>query len=267
MYKKNITVILPIHKMDETYKEMLLRSVESVKEFYNDVILLIVAPKKLKKDLEKIDLGQKLDIRFHYHESSSDFCTQINEGAKASVELCDTQYFSILEVDDEYQKIWLRSINDYMLENPNTDVFLPIVKDVDVEGNFTNFTNESVWAYGFSETQGILDNEVLIEFQNYQISGGLYKTKAFLDCGGLKDNIKLTFGYELLLRMTHNGSKVVVVPRIGYRHVNLREDSLFWAYKNDEKMKLAENEAKFWIDTAKKEFFFTNKRDVNYSEA
>jgi hypothetical protein len=38
-------------------------------------------------------------------------------------------------------------------------------------------------------------------------------------------------------------------------------------YKNDEKEKLAENEAKFWIDTAKKEYFFKNKRDVNYTGA
>jgi len=38
-------------------------------------------------------------------------------------------------------------------------------------------------------------------------------------------------------------------------------------YKNDEKMILSENEVKFWLDTAKKEFFFKNKRDVNYQPA
>jgi hypothetical protein len=54
------------------------------------------------------------------------------------------------------------------------------------------------------------------------------------------------------------------IPRIGYRHVNLREDSLFWAYKNDDGLKMSEDEVKFWLDTAKKEFFFKNKREVNY---
>jgi hypothetical protein len=57
------------------------------------------------------------------------------------------------------------------------------------------------------------------------------------------------------------------IPRIGYQHVNFREDSLFWAYKNDESVKLEENEVKFWLETAKKEFFFKNKRDVKYAEA
>jgi hypothetical protein len=259
---KNITIILPVHKLNEDYKLMLQKAVESAKEFYNDVKLMIVAPAGLKSELDSVDLGKKIEVEYKLHNGETDFCSQINEGVKS----CTTEWFSILEIDDEYQKIWLKSINQYVKEYPDVDVFLPIVKDVDEEGNFTNFTNESVWAYGFSEKQGVLDNEVLIEYQSYQISGGLYKTKVVNDNGGFKENIKLTFGYEFLLRLTHNGAKVMVVPRIGYRHVNLREDSLFWLYKNDENTKLAENEAKFWVETAKKEFFFTNKREVIYNE-
>jgi hypothetical protein len=259
---KNITVILPVHKLNDEYKSMLQNAVESVKEFYNDVKLLIIAPTSLKKELEKIDLGQKLEVVYKFNDGESDFCSQVNFG----LENCDTEWFSILEVDDEYQKIWLKSMDQYMKEHTDVDVFLPIVKDVNVNGEFTSFTNESVWAYGFTEKQGYLDNEVLMEYQSYQISGGLYKTKVIKENGGLKENIKLTFGYEFLLRLTHNSVKIMVVPRIGYRHVNLREDSLFWAYKNDDNLKLGEKEAKFWVDTAKKEFFFTNKRDVIYNE-
>jgi hypothetical protein len=82
-----------------------------------------------------------------------------------------------------------------------------------------------------------------------------------------KENIKLTFSYEFLLRLTHNGVKIMSVPKIGYKHVTLREDSLFWLYKNNEDSKLKEGEVRFWLDTAKKEFFFKNKRDVKYEEA
>jgi hypothetical protein len=59
----------------------------------------------------------------------------------------------------------------------------------------------------------------------------------------------------------------MTVPRVGYQHVNFRENSLFWNYKNDEKTLLTEKEVKFWMETAKKEFFFKNKRDVTYTEA
>ena len=58
----------------------------------------------------------------------------------------------------------------------------------------------------------------------------------------------------------------MTVPKIGYQHVNMREDSLFWSYKNDEKVMLSEDEVKFWLDTAKKEFYFKNKRDVKYEK-
>ena len=146
----------------------------------------------------------------------------------------------------------------------DVDVFLPIVRDINTDGKFVSFTNESAWAYGFTEMQGFIDNEVLLDFQNYQISGGLYRTQVIKDNGSLKENIKLSFSYEFLLRLTHNGVRIMTVPRIGYQHVNMREDSLFWSYRNDENKKLLENEVKFWLDTAKKEFFFKNKREVNY---
>ena len=259
---KNISIILPVHKLDDDYKLMLENAVSSVKEFHNDVILIIVAPQKLKKQLDEIDLGQKLEVIYNLHSGATDFCSQVNVG----IESCTTDWFSILEIDDEYQKTWVKNMMQYTKQHPDSDVFLPIVKDVDKEGNFTSFTNESIWAYGFTDRQGYLDNEVLLEYQNYQISGGLYKTESIKKNGLLKDNIKLTFGYEFLLRLTHNGCIVMGVPRIGYRHVNFREDSLFWLYKNDEKSKLSEKEVKFWLDTAKKEFFYTNKRDITLIE-
>ena len=259
---KNITVILPIHKIDGIYKEMLNNAIKSVEQFHEDVKLMIVCPTDVKKEIDSIDLGQKLEILYNVHTGDTDFCSQVNRG----IQNCNTEWFSILEVDDEYKSIWLKSINEYVKTYEDVDVFLPVVKDINVEGNFVSFTNESTWAYGFTEKQGFLDNEVLLDFQNYQISGGLYRTQVIKDNGSLKENIKLTFGYEFLLRLTHNNVKILTVPRVGYQHLNFREDSLFWSYKNDEN-KLSESEAKFWLETAKKEFFFKNKRDVNYEVA
>jgi len=258
---KNITVILPVHRLDGIYKEMLDNSIKSVEQFHNDVNLSIVCPSSLKTEL--VNLSEILEIEVISNNGKTDFCSQVNLG----IEKCKTEWFSILEIDDEYKSIWLKSTNEYVKTYTDVDVFLPVVKDINVDGNFVSFTNESTWAYGFTEKQGILDNEVLLDFQNYQISGGLYKTQVIKDNGSLKENIKLTFGYEFLLRLTHNNVKIMTVPRVGYQHLNFREDSLFWSYKNDDTNKLSEDEAKFWLETAKKEFFFKNKRDVNYEIA
>jgi hypothetical protein len=258
---KNITVILPIHTLSDDYKEMLNNALSSVEDFHNDVKVSIVCPTSLKKDLK--DLSNKLEITIVTNKGETDFCSQVNLG----IDECDTEWFTILEVDDEFKPVWLKSMNEYSKVFTDVSVFLPIVKDINVEGKFINYTNESAWAYGFTDMQGFIDNEVLLDFQNYQTSGGLFKTQVIKDNGKFKENIKLTFVYEFLLRLTHNGVRIMTVPKAGYQHVNLREDSLFWKYKNEEKMILSENEVKFWLDTAKKEFFFKNKRDVNYQSA
>jgi len=255
---KKITILLPIHKIDGDYKEMLSNAISSIEDFHNDVTLSIVCPTKVKEELN--NLSNKLEITFVENKGNTDFCSQINLG----IEKCETEWFSIFEIDDEYRPIWLKSMNEYLNIYSDVDVFLPIIRDINKDGTFVNFTNESAWAYGFTELQGFIDNEVLLEFQNYQTSGGLYRTQVIKDNGSLKENIKLSFSYEFLLRLTHNGVRIMTVPRIGYQHVNMREDSLFWSYRNNEENKLQENEVKFWLDTAKKEFFFKNKRDVKY---
>jgi hypothetical protein len=257
---KDISIILPIHKWDEEYEIMFKNAFGSVEQFYNDVKLLIVGPSSV---VSKINIEQSnLEYKIIENNSEHDFCSQVNLG----ITNCDTEWFSILEVDDEYHKNWLSLVNSYRSENPEVSVFLSLVKDINVEGKFLSFTNESTWAYGFTDKQGFLDNEALLEYQNFQINGGLYKTSVITEYGKLKSNIKLTFGYEFLLRLTHNNVIVMSIPRVGYQHVNFREDSLFWNYKNSEKMKLSQEEVKFWLDTAKKEFFFKNNRDINYVE-
>lgn len=258
MYKKYITVLLPIHRIDGDYREMLKNAISSVEEFHNDIFLTIICPKSVKDELGP--LSDKLEIEVIENEGQTDFCSQINLG----IENCKTERFTILEIDDEFKPVWLKSMNEYMNTYTDVDVFLPVVRDINTEGKFVSFTNESTWAYGFTEKQGYLDNEVLLDFQNYQISGGLYKIDVVKENGMFKDNIKLTFGYEFFLRLTHNGAKIMTVPKIGYQHLNFREDSLFWQYKNNEATKLKEEEVKFWLETAKKEFFFKNKRDVNF---
>jgi hypothetical protein len=145
----------------------------------------------------------------------------------------------------------------------NVDAFLPIVVDIDDKMVFAGFTNEATFAQNISSEMGILTNETLQTFQNFQTSGMVFRKEKFLEVGGFKSNLKLTFGYELFLRLTHNSARIMTIPRIGYKHMNLREGSIFWNYKNGDN-RITQDEAKFWIDSAKKEYFFTNERDINY---
>ena len=87
----------------------------------------------------------------------------------------------------------------------------------------------------------------------------------FTEVGGFKGSVRLTFVYEFLLRGTYNDLKVFTIPKVGYKHTNMRPDSLFWNYKYKEGDLIDSTEANFWIETAKKEYFFTTDREIKYS--
>jgi hypothetical protein len=63
--------------------------------------------------------------------------------------------------------------------------------------------------------------------------------------------------------MTNSSVNFMTIPKIGYKHMNMREGSIFWNYKYSED-RLVEDEVKFWIDSARKEYLFITQREINY---
>jgi hypothetical protein len=66
---------------------------------------------------------------------------------------------------------------------------------------FAGFTNEATFAANFTQEMGILTNDILHDYQNFQTSGIILKKDIFIEVGGFKPSVKLTFGYEFLLRL------------------------------------------------------------------
>jgi hypothetical protein len=258
---KKYTVILPIHIIDETNKSLAEKAIMSLLPHKDSIVLMTVSPIKVDggQILNVLNVPSELEWYSILNEGETDFCSQVNLG----IDNVKTEWFSILELDDTYSPTWFKNVNKYSEAYPEMDAFLPIVTDYDADNKFMSFTNETLWALGFANVQGELDNELLLEFQNIQISGAVYKTEQIKKYGKFKTNLKLSFGYEYMLRLTHNNLKIMTIPKTGYKHVNMRTNSLFWQYKNDEALKLKPEEAKFWMDTARKEFYFTEQRDIN----
>jgi len=154
----------------------------------------------------------------------------------------------------------IKNGKEYSEHYPEVGVFLPIIYETDENGRFISFTNESVWAKDFSEVSGYLDNNALQRVQNFNFDGMVVKKSIYEDNGGLKSNMKLTFTYEFLLRMTYFSVPVMVIPKLGYKHTNNREGSLFVEYKSS----IDVLESKFWVNKAKKEYFYTQDREITY---
>ena len=159
--------------------------------------------------------------------------------------------------------IWFKNVSTYIQAYSDVQVFLPVVVDTDEKGGFVGFTNEATFAASFNTEIGILTNDLLNQYQNFQTSGMVVKKSTLDNFGGFKKSMKLTFVYEFLLRLSYNSVEIMTIPRIGYKHMNMREGSIFWNYKFGEK-KISEDEVAFWIDSAKKEHFFIEDRDINY---
>ena len=261
----DISVIIPVHEINNTIKEYLVKCLQSVanQTVKPDKLYITHANTKEVNDFFKSwENPTDLEVDILVNENKTDFCSQINY----AVENTETEWFSILEVDDEYSKHWFKNAKKYMDSYDDVDIFLPLVVDVDGEQNFLGFTNESIWAMKFSEKMGELDNNTLLNYQNYQTSGAVIKKESFESIGMLKPSIKLTFVYEFLLRATYNDFRIMTIPKIGYKHMNMRENSLFWDYKNDPEDRIKPEEASFWVEQAKKEYFFTYDRAIEYEK-
>jgi len=260
--KNEISVILPVHELNDETKPLFSNAIQSIRQQQvKPDAVLIVAPKNsdVCNYLKSIDFTDIKDIvTILENDGKTDFASQMNFG----VSKCKTEWISILEFDDEYANMWFKNVIKYREAHSDVGIFMPIIVDVDASGIFNGFTNEPVWAQSFCDELGVLDNNALLAYQNFNIDGLVMKKSFYEENGGFKSSIKLTFPYEFLLRMTFKAVKIMVIPKLGYKHVNQRPDSLFSTYKQT----LTPLESKWWLAQAKKEYYFDKDRNITYTE-
>lgn len=258
--KTEISVLVPVHELDDSTRPYFINAIKSIREqiVLPDAVLIIVPNgSDVSKELSEFDYGTiKNIVTIVENDGETDFSSQINFG----VEQAKTEWVSILELDDEYAKTWFKNVIEYRRAYGEVEMFMPLIVDVNAEQAFISFTNEAVWAQSFSDEMGVLDNSSLLTYQNFNIDGIVMKKQLFEDFGGLKPSIKITFVYEFLLRMTFKDCKIFVIPKFGYKHVNQREGSLFYNYKQE----INPVESNFWLSQAKKEYYFDYDRITKY---
>lgn len=258
----SLSVILPIKsakaKDFDEYFEKAILSLKNQQVGFEELVIVHSQEQSLIDLLDSYDFGD-LNVTKLLWDQEPNYANQVNFGIKNA----KGTWVSLFEFDDEYSSIWFKNVKKYVESFPEVQMFLPVVVETDEKGLFAGFTNEATFAANFSQEMGILTNDTLQEYQNFQTAGSVIKKSVIEDFGGFKPSIKLTFIYEFLLRLTYNSITVMTIPRLGYKHVNLREGSIFWNYKFGDS-KMVEDEVKFWIQTAKREYFFTDDRSIKY---
>lgn len=261
----NITVIVPVHEINKEISEYLKDSLESVaKQEKIDYLpkTLIVLPSKIKDEVQKIVDGieGKLNYEIVINDLKTDFQSQVNFAS----DLVETDYFTIVEFDDQVSLSYFAVGEKYIKSYPDVDLFLPFVIETTKEGQAIKITNEQPWArnyIGENGTLGFMNTNVLTNVTDFKFTGAIFKKEEFDSYGKLKVNIKLTFTLEFLYRILNNGGKIFAIPKIMYRHTANRVGSLFDEYSKTMPMP----ERKFWFDIAKKEANFFNDRVIDTS--
>ena len=258
----NLSIILPIKtSLVRDFDNFFKKSIDSIRNQSiqpKELIVVHTNEESLIKYLNDFDFGT-LNTKLVKFDGEPNYSSQINSGVSES----SGEWVSFFEFDDEYANIWFENVKKYMDHYPEIDAFLPIVVDVDEKGIFVGFTNEATFAANFTQEMGFLTHETLLSYQNFQTSGMVVKKERLTEFGTFKPSMKLTFVYEFLLRMTYNSLRVMTIPKLGYKHTTLREGSIFWNYKSGSDV-MTENEVKFWISAAKKEYFFNEDRNIKY---
>ena len=245
----DILVIIPLHKFDEDVKPLLKDAVNSVP---SDIDIVVSASNDITKAVSK-EFKDNKNVSVKGNDAT-DFATLVNSAVNE-----EYKWFSILEYDDEYTPIWFNNVKTYIDFKPETSVFLTLEDLVDFNTKeYAGIGNEAPWASSFSNEIGVIDLDCLQNFFEFYLTGSIFNTSDWKEVGGLKTDIPVYFWYEFLLRLTNNGKSVFVIPKVGYVHYLGRKDSLLETYRAS----IGEDEAKYWMNTAKKEYFFNVQRDV-----
>jgi len=265
----NITAIIPLHEYNDKISSLLDKAIESVlKQEKIDKLpqMIVVYASAIESEIIGFQQGllrkyqNTLDILFIKNEGNTDYQSQVN----LAVDSITTDYFSVLEFDDEYSTTFFRNAQKYAESYPEIDVFMTMMIEVNELNQGVKLTNETVWAQQFvgeNGEMGYLNANALKQYTDFKLSGAVIKKSEFINIGRYKSNIKLTFMYEFLLRALNNACKVYSIPKIGYKHLATREGSLFDGYQKN----MPIDERKFWFDTANKEANFITDRPIDMS--
>lgn len=254
---ENLTVIIPITTLDtDEKKEMFVKAISSV----DDSNIIVVGDSQAIESLPQDKIKDYIFTIVENNTNNINYASQVNFALKK----VKSDYFTVLEYDDIFSPIWFKMLKKYMDADVNdTFAFLPLTEVVDYETKLPfGYSNEAVWASSFSEELGYYDIQSLEYNLNFNTSGGVFKTEEFKNLGGLKSSMELVFWYEFLLRALYKGKKIFVIPKVGYYHTVNRPDSITNVYANT----MSEKEADWWVDLAKKEYFFIKDRNKTYKE-
>ena len=257
---RDLTIIVPLVEYKEAHDTQIDRCYKSIVAADADKTcsVIFIGPSSAIAKVKDLDMEGR-EVLYLENNKNVELPYQVTKAVKDVT----TEFFTVLEFDDEITPNWLKHVETYVKYQDETSLFLPLIEifnELNLQVGAVAYGNEPVWAASFSDEIGYFDTTSLKNFVNVVVSGGVFRKKDFVSVGCLKPSLQVFFWYELLLRMTHNDKKIFVIPKIGCNHYVNREDSLTSSFR-----KMTPKELDFWFKTAQDEYLFKTDRKKVYN--
>lgn len=174
-----------------------------------------------------------------------------------AIDKVKTEFVMFMNVGDTIIPNYTNDLGAHINAYPDVNAFLPIVHEIGDEGKTIGLKNESAWVYGTMQTIGEFNLDALKNKPSFSLAGLAIKT-ATAKQFRMKQNIKVHYNYEWVMRYLNSGNKLMIVPKIGAAHDVTKSD--YYLTAKD----MGRDELKFWYNTAKKEYYFPNDREITY---
>jgi hypothetical protein len=232
---------------------------------------------------EKIEAKNKLNFLIANSDTDMNFA-QIFNNTFNIAKINGYETISFVEPEDSFSLKWFKTAEIFMSENPDLSIFLPLVKN-SINGTFTGLINEACWAEGQSEEAGKTDINLLMKYNCVNPLGAVFKIEPIaeyseLDTTGkyfpMKESLKVSHYYEFFMRMVYNDLKVFTVQRLGYEMRITRKEVFkdstcklpqdITSYPS-ERGGISPEEGRFYVELARKEYFFDKDRKKVFTPA
>lgn len=301
---KELLVVLPINKVEENLLNECAYSLANQKTpvdvlvFVNDLDdkSLKIVEKILKKPIltvskqdekgESIIENVESENGVNYIIISTEKNTYskiFNEAFNYAIKN-EYKFISPIEYDDVLDISWYKIALKYAEEKEDIHAFMPLIKE-NSNGTWIGFLNEAPWSEGMAEEAGFADLQLLLRYNCLSFTGGVYNVKALQEISDeddegcfkpIKESLKISVFHEFFLRMVYNDIKFYTVPRVGYEQRIDRQTEIVNRLstkipKNigslpEENGGMSMDELKFWVESAKKEYFFEYDRKNVYEK-
>lgn len=252
-----LAYIIPSHRKTDTLQS----AIESALSQTEKSVVIVATTEEVASEINNQQSSRLFVVTTNEDTS---YQTLVNLGIEKARGLKGVEWVSFLEHDDRLLPKATELFTQYCEQFDDAQMFagLTLVVEPSDDGppGLRMMANEAAWAPNVMEEPGVFDFNAMLRMNFIFLNGCFIHLDVFDSVGMLKPNMRFYSDYEFALRVVYGGIIVRSIPKA--THYHFVEGEAFKEYQDAPR-----DETTFWVNTARKEYFFEFDREVEYAPA